>query len=54
VTALAADGSEHRCRAHVTALGDRAQERRLVVMLRPEAADTLEGPRRVRAARASR
>jgi PAS domain S-box-containing protein len=54
VTALAADGSEHRCRAHVTALGDRAQERRLVVMLRPEAADTIEGPRRVRAARASR
>jgi PAS domain S-box-containing protein len=54
VTILTADGHEHPCRAHLSALGDMTQGRRVVLILRPEAAIAPNGSRRARNAGASR
>lgn len=55
VTILTADGHEHPCRAHLSALGDMTQGRRAVLILRPDAAVAPDGSRRARnAVRTSR
>lgn len=49
VTVRTADGRAHPCRAHLSALGETKQDRRLVLTLRPEAVVARVPPRRHRA-----
>lgn len=46
VTVRTADGQEHPCRAHLSALGEAIQDRRVVLTLRPEAMGSKAGPQR--------